>query len=104
MPIPDGNISDGGEHLKKMKKRINNGIRRIGLSLAIASVAAISASAQTNGSVVLGAPQTPIGMTIPRGGAWIPGAAAGSGHFWTPDGVNGVCRVDGVGVTSNCDL
>jgi len=41
------------------------------------------------------------GMTAPHGGIWLAGSAPGSGHFWTPDGVRGFCRVDPIVPTPN---
>jgi len=35
------------------------------------------------------------GITAPKGGAaWLPGAAAGSGHWWSSDHSQGLCRQD----------
>jgi hypothetical protein len=66
---------------------------RLGVVLMVAAAAIRPAPAVTNGVQVLQ------NLTIPRGGAWIPGALGG--HFWQPDSVQGICRVDGTG-TSNC--
>jgi sugar lactone lactonase YvrE len=59
-----------------------------------------AASAASNGTTVLS------GLTIPRGGAWIPGSLGG--HYWQSDSVLGVCRVNAANgggggfTTSNC--
>lgn len=47
-----------------------------------------SSSAATAGTLVVG------GVTRPAGGVWLPGPGTSPGHFWTPDGVLGLCRVD----------
>lgn len=44
------------------------------------------------------------GLTVPYGGVWIPGNAPGNtagGHWWQPDGVLGVCRIDPAGAGAN---
>src|SRR5215468_6611904 len=43
-------------------------------------------------------------LTTPRGGAWLNGSLGG--HFWVPDGVLGICRVNANGSTfqtGNCN-
>src|SRR5689334_11660145 len=69
-----------------MKRRDCSAIRRIGAGLLVAAAAILPASAVTNGVMVLQ------NLTIPRGGAWIPGALGG--HFWMTDTASGICRVD----------
>jgi hypothetical protein len=69
-------------------------MRRIGFVLVLAAAAMRPAAAVSNGVQVLQ------GLTVPAGGAWIPGALGG--HFWQPDTATGICRVNGTG-TGNCN-
>ena len=63
--------------------------------IGLMGIAAVtSAAAVTNGTGMLN------NLTIPYGGAWIPGSLGG--HLWQPDTVLGICRVDKVNSTSNC--
>jgi hypothetical protein len=75
-------------------KNIKEGTKRWFLIGLMGIAAVTSATAVTNGTGMLN------NLTIPYGGAWIPGSLGG--HFWQPDTVNGVCRVDKVNSTSNC--
>src|SRR5215472_10610289 len=68
-------------------------MHRIGWALVLVAAAIRPAAAVTNGVQVTG------GLTIPAGGAWIPGGQGG--HYWQPDGVLGICRVNG-NATGNC--
>ena len=79
--------------MKSGKYCAAHGLRLVLLALAVAGIQ--PAGAVTNGTALLQ------NLTIPRGGAWIPGALGG--HFWQTDSVLGICRVDGVNSTSNCN-
>lgn len=69
-------------------------------ALAAVSVAALGAlglstfgtttasAASVTGTMVLQ------NLTKPGGGVWLPGPAGSPGHYWVPDGVLGICRVD----------
>ncbi|PWT89046.1 MAG: hypothetical protein C5B56_07790 [Proteobacteria bacterium] len=70
---------------KQMTRRNYGSMYRLGAILAIAATSVLPTWAQTNGA------QWETNMTLPFGGVWVQDSSGG--HYWTPDGVNGLQRV-----------
>ncbi|MCU1314402.1 MAG: hypothetical protein JWM54_2159, partial [Acidobacteriaceae bacterium] len=58
------------------------------LTLVIAGQTSVLAQTAQDGQIVTNR------LTLPRGGAWIPGSAPNSGHWWQADQNLGFCRLD----------
>src|SRR5215475_7063889 len=70
---------------KQMTRRNYGSMYKLRAIAALAATAILPTAAQTNGAQWL------TGMTIPRGGVWVQDSSGG--HYWTPDGVNGLQRI-----------
>jgi hypothetical protein len=68
-----------------MTRKNYGSMYRLGAFLAIAASVVLPIGAQTS------AVQWETNMTLPFGGVWVQDSAGG--HYWTPDGVNGLQRV-----------